>query len=72
MLPHDMCIQMQKHDAVLNLEQGIPLNQSIWMMCPVLGQREISLSALVQLGITVVIGRMLVSSVEVKDANYSI
>ena len=61
---------MQKHDVVLDLEQGIVLNQSIWMMCSVLGQREISLSVIVQLDITVAITRMLVSSVEVKDMKY--
>ena len=58
---------MQKHNVVLNLEQGIVLNQSIWMMCFVLGLREISLSVIVQLVITAFMGRMLVSSVEVKD-----
>ena len=61
---------MQKHDAVLNSEQGVVLNQSIWMMCSVLGQKEIFLSVIVQRGITAVIGRMSVSSVEVKDVKY--
>ena len=61
---------MQKHNVVLNLEQGIVLNQSIWMMCFVLGLREISLSVIVQLVITAFMGRMLVSSVEVKDVKY--
>ena len=61
---------MQKYEAGLDLEQGIVLNQSIWMMCFVLGLREISLSVIVQLVITAFMGRMLVSSVEVKDMKY--
>ena len=56
---------MQKHEAGLHLEQDPALNQSTWMMCSVVDQKEISLSVLVQLGITVVIRKMLVSSVEV-------
>ena len=65
-LLHCAHVQMQKDHAVLNLEEDTALNQSTWMMCSVLDQKEISLSVLVELDITVVMGRMLVSSVEVK------
>ena len=65
LLLHFVYTQMEKHEAVLHLGQDPALNQSTWMMCSVLDQKEISLSVLVQLGITVVIRKMLVSSVEV-------
>ena len=60
------CIQMQKHKAGLHLEQDPALNQFTWMMYSVMDQKEISPNVLVQLDITVVITKMLASSVEVK------
>ena len=63
-------MQMQQGHVVQHLEQDMPPNQSIWIMSTVVGQREVSLSASAQLGMTVFIGRMLVSYVEVKDGEY--
>ena len=50
---------------MLHLEQDMSPNQSIWIMCTVVDQRDVSLSALAQLGMTVFTGRMLESFVEV-------
>ena len=52
---------------MLHLEKDTAYNLFIWLMCCVVDQKEIFPSVLVQLYMTVVMERMLVSSVEVCD-----